>query len=282
MFHIMKRIILSLLILCIAIPSYACRFWAGVGNNVSQVVTDQLLDQPRSLKALGEEYQDGWSVGYYDNDQPVIWRGALASNTDSLFDEAVKKTSAQASNIAFGHLRRASSGCVEGVPNPHPFKIIKNGKTWLFGHNGGMKKQILIDLIGKDYLAENPPVVCTDDPPNTWIDSELYFIYLMLSIEEHAWNVEDGISHGLQGLYEVIPEEKRFLNFFLTDGETVWAFRKGTSLFYRRDELAKQSYVSSTIPEEEQGGWEEFPENEIAVLRQNLEIQFISIDQEKP
>ena len=104
----------------------------------------------------------------------------------------------------------------------------------------------------------------------------------MRSIEAHAWNIEHGIEHALLGLYKVIPEEDRYLNFFLTDGDTVWAFRKGTSLFYRTDELAKRSYVSSTIPEEGRGNWKEFPENSMAVLKQNLEIQFITITEEIP
>jgi len=276
----LKRISLTVLILCMALPSYACRFWAGVGVNISQDVVHQLLDQPQSLKVLGKEYQDGWSVGYYNDQQPVVWRSALASSIDQQFDEAVVSTSLQSSNIAFAHLRRASSGCVANVPNPHPFKIVKNGKTWLFGHNGGMKKQILIDLIGDDYLAANPPVVCTENPPETWIDSELFFIYLMKSIEEHAGNIEHGIAHGLLHLYEVIAEENRYLNFFLADGQTVWAFRKGTSLYYRYDDLTKRSFVSSTIPQAEQGDWREFPENEIAILKPNTEIQFISIKSE--
>ena len=274
----LKSVFLFVLISLVALPSHACRFWAGVGENVSQSVVDQLLDQPRALKALGEEYQDGWSVGYYNNKQPIVYRGDLASNIDNQFDEAVESTANQSSSIAFAHLRRASSGCIEGVPNPHPFKIVKNGTAWLFGHNGGMKKQILIDLIGEDYLEANPPVVCIDNPPDTWIDSELFFIYLMKSIEEHGWNVEQGIEHGLLGLYAIIPEEDRYLNFFLTDGQTVWAFRKGNTLFSRQDDPAKQSFVSSTVPEEEQGDWKEFPENGIAVLRPDREIQFVLVE----
>lgn len=263
--------------MCIALPSYACRFWAGVGTDVSHNAVDELIRQPHSLKVLGEEYRDGWSVGYYQDQKPIVWRGALASNIDDQFDKAVASASLQSSRIVFSHLRRASSGCVTDVPNPHPFKIVKNGKTWLFGHNGGMKKQILIDLIGDDYLTENPPVVCTDDPPDTWIDSELFFIYLMKSIEEHEWSVERGIERGLLGLYQVIPEEGRYLNFFLTDGATVWAFRKGTSLFYRYDTDLKQSFISSTIPQAEQGGWREFPENEIAILKPNEKMKFITV-----
>ena len=98
-----KKIILFILILSVTDPSYACRFWAGVGENISQSVVDQLLDQPRALKALGEEYQDGWSVGYYDGKQLVVTRSALASNVDDQFDEAVANTSKQISNIAFAH-----------------------------------------------------------------------------------------------------------------------------------------------------------------------------------
>jgi len=273
----LKSSVLAILICFQVVPSYACRFWVATGEEITGRVVDQLLDQPHSLKSLGEEYQDGWSVGVYENDQPIVWRSAAASNGDAKFDKAVESISLTSSNIAFAHLRRASSGCVEGVPNPHPFQLMRNGKTWLFGHNGGMKKQMLIDMIGKEYLNENPPTVCTENAPESWIDSELYFIYLMKAVEKHNFYVETGIHHGLLVLYRVIPEESRHLNFFLTDDQTIWAFRKGNTLFYQYDELKQRSYVASTIPNEEKGQWQEFPEDTIVVLKPNSEMEFIPI-----
>jgi len=174
--------------------AYACRFWCAVGKNSSQgLISKQFLELPNSLKALGATYPDGWSVGYYLAEDPIIFRGSTASNADKDYDKAVRVISQQNPTIVFSHLRRASSGCVKGVSNPHSFKRIKGGKQWVFGHTGGIKKQLLMDLIGKEYLKENLPTTCTDNAPDSWIDSELYFILLLKNIEKNNFNVEKGL-----------------------------------------------------------------------------------------
>ncbi len=257
----------------------ACRFWVAVGSDLDQrFITDQLIAQPNALKQLGDEYGDGWSIGFYDQGDEIIIRGDEAVNYNSEFDDAVRYASVLQPDIVMAHLRRASSGCVEGVPNPHPFKIKYNGKTWLFGHNGGMKKQILIDLIGTDFLTQFPPSVCTYDPPASWIDSELYFILIMKTIKEQDDNVEAGIAAALGKLHGVIDESRRYLNFFMSDGQTVWTYRKGNTLFYRFDPVSQMTVVSSTIPEEDAAGWTEFPEDTLAVIAPHQFPKFIRIE----
>jgi len=254
----------------------ACRFWVAVGDPVkTETVVKQLLKDPFSLKSLGKEYKDGWSVGYFDGPQEIIYRSAMASDTDLAFVQMVQKAASEGSNIVYSHLRRASSGCVEGVPNPHPFIFEGNDQTWVFGHNGGIKKDILIQLIGDDYLNEHQPKVCNYNPPDSWIDSELYFIYLMKNIEEANWNVEAGLINGLHAIFEQVDDEDRYLNFFLSDSKTVWAFRKGNTLFYYDSEDI--SIVSSSVPTKDQLGWNKFPDYQIAVLEQGEAIHFFSV-----
>ena len=256
----------------------ACRFWVAVGQNISnEFITDQLISQPKSLNNLGTTYPDGWSVGFYDQGDEIIIRGDEAANFNQEFSEAVRYAGVLGPDIVMAHLRRASSGCVAGVPNPHPFKIRYNGKTWLFGHNGGMKKQILIDLIGEDFLKQFPPSVCTYDPPDSWIDSELYFMLVMKSIKEEDDNVEAGILLALRKLYQVLEEDRRYLNFFLSNGQTVWTFRKGNTLFYQFDPEKKLTVISSTVPEADEQLWTEFPENMLAVVAPNAFPQFIQV-----
>lgn len=269
-------LIIGMLLLLLSPRAEACRFWSAVAEKVpANIIKEQLLETSSSLKFLGEEYPDGWSVGYYEDDVPMTFRGVWSSYIDEKFDRAVNDVSQMEPQVVFSHLRRASSGCVEGVPNPHPFEIYKNGKTWIFGHNGGIAKDILVDLIGEHYLKRNLPVVCTDNAPASWIDSELYFIYLMQNIEKEDFNVITGLKLALNKIYDRVEEDKRFLNFFLSDGESVWAFRKGTSLFYR--EYDTISYISSTIPDENQEGWMDFPENTIAEIKPNDRISFIPL-----
>ncbi len=253
----------------------ACRFWCALGDRIPDVfVLNQMLNEDNSLKSLGVKYQDGWSVGYVDHDKFKIMRSDKASNVDRKYESSVKKVAEAESDIVVGHLRRASSGCVEGVPNPHPFVRQSQGKEWIFGHNGGMKKSVLIDLIGEKYLSKNSPLVCTDNPPETWIDSELYFIFLLQQIEHANGQVEQGLKIALEKIYSVIPEENRYLNFFLSDGKKLWSFRKGLSLFYLDDKTTGLSAVSSSKPDDYYG-WKEFPENTIAVLDPENGIQFL-------
>ncbi|MBZ0165965.1 MAG: class II glutamine amidotransferase, partial [Candidatus Omnitrophica bacterium] len=276
LFYQLKRIPLLLVLLMICpVTAQACRFWVAVGEDIDQqFIVSQLIDEKYSLKNLGGEYSDGWSVGFYDQGDEIVIRGDEASNFNQEFDDAVRYLAVLEPEIIMGHLRRASSGCVEGVPNPHPFRITYNGKKWLFGHNGGMRKQILIDLIGKDFLVKHPPAVCNQNPPESWIDSELYFMLIMKTVKEYDDDVVQGIRAALLKLYANIDEESRYLNFFMSDGETVWIFRKGNSLFYTFDPQAQMTVISSTVPEEDPDHWQEFPEDTLAVIRPGAFPQF--------
>ncbi|MGE0268261.1 MAG: class II glutamine amidotransferase [Candidatus Omnitrophota bacterium] len=259
-------------------PSEACRFWVVVGADIDhQYITNQLLREPNSLKRLGETYRDGWSVGFYDQGDEVVIRGQGAASVDQKFDDAVRYIAVLEPEIIMGHLRRASSGCVNGVSNPHPFRIKYNNKTWLFGHNGGIKKEILIDLIGSSFLNAHPPSVCNDQPPDSWIDSELYFMLIMKTIKEYDDVTEEGILAALNKLYRKIPEQDRYLNFFLSDGKTVWALRKGNTLFYRFDPRKKMTVITSSIPNQDQEDWVEFPEDTLAVIAPDQFPKFIRL-----
>ncbi|MCA9394325.1 MAG: class II glutamine amidotransferase [Candidatus Omnitrophica bacterium] len=262
------QVLFIIALLMIAPAASACRFWVAVGADLDrEFIVDQLITAKNSLKNLGEIYPDGWSVGFYDRGDEVVIRGDEAASFNEEYDEAVRYIAVLEPEIVMGHLRRASSGCVEGVPNPHPFRITYNGRKWLFGHNGGMRKQILIDLIGEDFLARHPPAVCNQNPPESWIDSELYFLLIMKSVKEYDDDVEQGIRAAINKLYAKIEDENRYLNFFMSDGETVWIFRKGNTLFYRFDPQSRMTVVSSTVPDAEPNDWQEFPEDTLAVIR---------------
>ena len=256
----------------------ACRFWVAVGHQVPRdYIIRQLISEEHALKHLGKTYPDGWSVGYYDKGDDIVIRGAKAADYNEEFDDAVRYVANFQPQITMAHLRRASSGCVKGVPDPHPFRITYNGINWLFGHNGGINKKVLMDLIGKPYLKEHPPAVCTENPPDSWIDSELFFIFLMKTVQEHNDHVEEGLLAALRKLYRAVPQKDRYLNFFLTDGTRVWAFRKGNTLFYQTDKKNHVTTVASTVPEEKDGTWQEFPEDTLAVLSMDQPIRFMPL-----
>ena len=104
--------------------------------------------------------------------------------------------------MAIAHVRNCTTGCCvnlgDDIDDPHPFYRQKNGKTWLFEHNGDITKTSLINLIGEEYLAANPPngsgiPMCDPDDPDLVVDSELYFLLVLKNIEANNWSVEKGI-----------------------------------------------------------------------------------------
>lgn len=273
-----RWIVFLLLFISVSVKAEACRFWVAVGSDIDhRYVIDQLIHEPNSLKNLGSTYKDGWSVGFYDHGDEVVIRGDEAADYNDEFAEAVRFVAVLEPQIIMGHLRRASSGCVAGVPDPHPFRIKYNNRTWLFGHNGGIDKKVLISLIGDSFLKAHPPSVCNENPPDSWIDSELFFLLIMKTIKEHDDMVTDGIAAAVNKLYAHIPEDKRFLNFFLSDGKTVWVLRKGNTLFYRFDPGKKTTVIASSIPGAAQEDWIEFPEDALAVIAPDAFPQFIML-----
>jgi predicted glutamine amidotransferase len=278
-----RLLILSLLIsfsvLAVSLPSaVACRLYVAIGEQLTdEQIGHDLIRAPYSVRNLGHQYDDGWSISLYKDGKGAVFRGHTAANLDAEFPEVVRRVTDVKPNLVMAHLRKASSGCLEGVPNPHPFKHSLKNKEFLFAHNGGMPKKLLMELIGADYLADHLPKACTYDPPHSWIDSELYFIYLLKKIDENKGDVYLGLREGLRTLYQNLPKDRRYLNFLLTDGQRVWAFRKGHDLYYRYDELSRVTTVTSTVPSGDETGWLEFPEDAVGFIFPNQDVRFLHI-----
>lgn len=252
-------LIISVLSLCVVpctrlneVSAYhECRLWGITAAQLSSaVVLNQLIYQPNSLKALGASNPNGWGLGFYNNIEPIVLRGQSAANTDPDFNLAAKEVAGSGAIIAVGHVRRASSGLVN-IPDPHPFERYKNGTWWLFCHNGGIDKTILINLIGTQYLTQNPPIVGSNS--SEWIDSELYFIYVLKCCEQNNWNVQKGITKAVIDICNQVPGTGETLNFLLTNGTTLRGFRKGNTLYYYND--SQYLAVASQYPTSSQGAW---------------------------
>jgi predicted glutamine amidotransferase len=201
----------------------------------------------------------------------------LPADRDYLYNESVRKVADRNPKIVTAHVRKATSGCYAGVPNPHPFQRAKGGKNWLFAHNGVIGKDKLISLIGDEYLNNNLPKTCPDNPPDSWVGSELYFIFLLKNIEENGWDVQKGIKQALEILLSKVSGSDKGFNFFLSDGETIWAFRKGRPLYYYEQTQPRYSVVASRFPDANQGKWIEVPEGSLVIMRKDLPVELIQI-----
>ena len=99
---------------------------------------------------------------------------------------------------------------------------------------GSVSKTVLSNLIGEEYLAANPPngSGIPDCNPSDWdlvVDSELCFILLLKNIEENGGSAEQGI---IRTVSDLIAAGQNTMNFIMTDGHTMWSFRRGHDLCY--------------------------------------------------
>jgi len=232
---------------------HECRLWGMIADSLPEdIVLDHLINLPYSLKNLGASNDDGWGLAYYNDTEAVVLRGEPPASVDPNFDLAAQELAESGASIGVGHVRAAASGASD-IPNPHPFMRYKNGKWWAFGHNGVLSKTILRSLIGPEYLAENPPTVGDDwDDPDV-VDSDLYLLYVLKCIEGNDWNVTLGIA---QAVVDISEADSGAMNFFFTDGETLWGFCKGNTLYYYYSDAPPQySAIASQPPTSTQQGW---------------------------
>lgn len=236
--------------------SIECRFWGMISQTVlpRAVVLDHLINLPNSLKNLGLTNPDGWGLAYYNNNAPVILRGQPSAYTDPNFILAAQELASNGAWIGIGHVRKSTSPPYN-VPNPHPFIRSKLGKMWTFAHHGVIDKSVLVTLIGEDYLAANPPQ--HGSSISDWNDSELYFIYLLKCIEKKLGDVKKGVAEAVTTICSYSSSYN--MNFVLSDGTTLWAFRRGDPIhqvyYYYNSTYPQYSAVVSQYPGSTQGNW---------------------------
>lgn len=247
--------------------SHECRFWAMISSSLPEsVVMNQLVYGEESLKNLGAINYNGWGLAYFNSCEPTVLRGAQPANSDPAFDLAAQELAESGSTIGVGHVRRATSGASD-IPNPHPFMRFKGGKWWAYGHNGGLSEPALKELIGQEYLDQNPPTVGDNWSDPRVVDSDLYMLYILKCIEENNWNVTAGVAKAVR---DITQNAYGTMNFFLTDGETLWGFRLGNTLYYYYNETAPSyAVIASQPPTNNEEGWVELHDYNFIILKMN-------------
>src|SRR4030042_5618508 len=224
---------------------------------------DHLVHGSSSLKHLGAINYNGWGLAYYNDSEPTILRGTLSASSDQAFDLAAQQLATSGSRIGVGHVRRATSGAFD-IPDPHPFMRFKGGKWWAYGHNGGLSELALKELIGQEYLDQNPPTVGDNWSDPRVVDSDLYMLYILHCTEENDWNVTEGIAEAVR---DITQNAYGTMNFFLTDGETLWSFRLGNTLFYYYNETSPSyAVVASQPPTASEEEWIELVDYSLIIL----------------
>ncbi len=209
----------------------ACRFWALVGDGYPQEMIEDHLRSGSSanLKGLASSHPDGWGFAWRlppsipaPLDRPIIRRSRVAADDpwSGEYDAAVDEIIAASPNIAVGHIRRCSDqrdSCRCEIPNPHPFQR----EGFLFAHNGTIPVDVLISLLLEDdpeYITHHPP-----DYAGAFIDSELYFLYLLKAIDAHPEMTR--VEALRQAIFRLAGVTNCRLNFVLVSGDTLYALR---------------------------------------------------------
>ena len=273
--------------------NHNCRFWAGIsGNFADRIINNELVQNPYSLKYLSTSRNiDGWGIAYYSDYgvYPEVVRGAHRARNDTTYDSAVNMIDALNCKIVLAHVRNCTNGCCchgcESIPDPHPFIRYLGGRNWSFVHNGTIDKAILYNLIGEQFLQANPPDgsgIPQCDPADTAdvTDSELYFLFLLKSVQANNWDVTAGLIQGLSSLLYADPTAS--LNFALSDGHEIWAICLGNTLYYLYDVQNNYSAVASNYTTESMEQWQAVDDYNLINLRAGQAPLFYDLRSDLP
>jgi predicted glutamine amidotransferase len=201
-----------------------------------------LHQAPRSLSSLSREHPHGWGIAVHDagQDDWRIHKEAAPAHGDERFVDAAAESRG---HVLVAHVRKRTVGPV-GIENTHPFR---RGR-WVFAHNGTLDDQ-------EGLRRDTSPARLAEVMGAT--DSELFFAYILTHIDAEApaeeatheaveralVRVIDGVSPGLAG------SKGGAANFLLSNGEDLYAFRMGRSLFQLERKPGDEVRPSRRSPE---------------------------------
>jgi predicted glutamine amidotransferase len=197
-----------------------CRLFGLIANQpVDIAFSFSKGDVPFS--SLGRRNPDGWGIGWYQDGRPQVRKEPVSAAGSR---EASRVAQSVRSRVFMSHVRHATTG-EPLVENCHPF--VSGG--WLFAHNGCIDRDALCSV-----LDEPHQMALEGDT-----DSAAYFQWILQNITEQA-DVESGIA---AALHRVRRLDHTGLNFLLTDGESLHAYREAAQsiAYYSLYYLARHS-----------------------------------------
>ena len=156
------------------------------------------------LRRLAYENPDGWGIGWYEDGEARIFKqGIPAIAYESKLPSLSKEVR---SKVIIAHVRKGTEGG-PSEQNSHPFKY----ENWIFAHNGSVDRDNLLSILVDKYKEKIEGET----------DSEVYFYWILQCIEE-----EGDIIKGIEkAVAEVVGKSYKGLNFLLSNGSTLFAFR---------------------------------------------------------
>jgi predicted glutamine amidotransferase len=183
-----------------------CRLF-GVKANRPVDVQFSLVSGSIPFQSFGRKNPHGWGLGWYENGNAQRFVEPLPADKSRNFGPV---TNSVESAVVLGHVRYASHG-LPAEQNCHPFQ---HGK-WLFAHNGSVGNY---DKLRRRLSHDHAAAIKGET------DSEVYFHWLLQNIERDGGNFAAGVKAALSGV-----EDYTGLNFVLSDGENLYAYRNNSS-----------------------------------------------------
>jgi glutamine amidotransferase len=175
-----------------------------------------LARAPRSLAALSPQHPDGWGLAVHAPGRGwTLTREAACAGDDARFREVAEGARGQ---VLIGHIRKKTVGPTR-LENTHPFA---RGE-WVFAHNGTIAEA---HVLAAETSARRAAEVRGDT------DSERYFAWLLTIVDDVRAQGRPAIERAIA---RAVTSLRRWphlgpWNFLLSDGETLYAHRRGRAL----------------------------------------------------
>lgn len=184
-----------------------CRIFAMASDaDMPPAIKSRLLRE--FFQSSAETYSGGWGMGYFTDEAPMVVKEPIKATDSFALPGAIRRAEP---GFVMAHVRNPTSGD-RSVLNTHPFQ--KDG--WLFSHNG---------TLGNHHALKARLLERYSDTLQGDTDSEVMFHYLLQRIEQ-AGHAETGILAAIRDMSRDPGEGTSSLNFALTDGTVLFAFRK--------------------------------------------------------
>jgi predicted glutamine amidotransferase len=197
-----------------------CRL-LGVACSTSTSFRLCLRESPQSLAHLSREHPDGWGVALFarENATWTLHKSVARAGEDALFEQVATRATA---DVLVAHVRQRTVGRTR-IANTHPFR---RGR-WVFAHNGTLAN---VDYVRSRTSARRAHEVEGDT------DSEALFVYLLSCLDAANAAIGDSAETAdaaFASAVTVLAEEPTLgsLNFVMSDGAVLYAYRRGRPLF---------------------------------------------------
>lgn len=195
------------------------------------------------------------------------------------FDEAldtIQNHGARIGIVMF-HARNATSTTLGN----HPFRFEYLNRSYSFMHNGycNNARDFMINGIREmnaDWFEEHPSNHFADSDPYRWVDTEVFFHYIMSFIVAREGDTLDGMQRALAKLRPyLLQTSSGVYNFVMSDGEKLYVFRSsplsGGNSGYRLSYNGFPGKYYGIRTQTPQAGDKELRPRELVVFSENQE-----------